>query len=344
METRSAKRKKLLIKNSNIEEGCVSVDRISDLPDEILHIILSKLSSIKSIAQTSVLSKRWKYLWQCYPDLEFTPATVHNNNKNYDRRMISLVINQVLSNHDKFFGIRVFRLKSACLTFTCLNTLFRTAIKKNVQEIDVEVSTDDYFNFPRSVLMSKSLKVLKLKSLYPGFRLPPPLILKNGFQFLISLSLSRVILYDQPCLLNLFEDFSFPKLRNLTLEMCVGLKKLNVRCRGIQELKLKSCFDLDELRICIPKLKNLSVTNCFDFFSDNSFVEINAPMLGTIYWLNVRLTHKSVLENLNSLDEAFVGILTYEDFFSTKVHSLFGFLSGISSCQFLTLEALCIEV
>lgn len=338
METRSAKRKKLLI-NINVEDGSVSIDRISDLPDEILHQILSKLLSIKSIAQTSVLSKRWKHVWLCYPDLDFTTTTVHNNN----RRMISS-INQVLSHHDKNFGIRVLRLKRDRLSFTCLNTLFRTAIKNNVQELDVEVSTDDYFNFPRSVLSSNSLRVFKLMSLYPGFRLPPPLILKNGFQSLFSLSLSRVILYDQPCLINLFDDLSFPKLRNLTLEMCVGLKRLNVRCRGIQDLSLKSCYDLEELRICIQRLKNLTVMNCFHVYTDNSFVEIDAPTLGTIYWSNISLTHKCVLENLKSVNEAFVGFLAHEDFCSSKVDSLFGFLSGISSCQFLTLETLCIEV
>lgn len=38
-------------------------DRISELPDAILATILSRLSNIRIAIRTSVLSKRWRYLW-----------------------------------------------------------------------------------------------------------------------------------------------------------------------------------------------------------------------------------------------------------------------------------------
>jgi len=37
-------------------------DRISKLPDEIIHRILSTLD-VKVVVQTSILSKRWRYFW-----------------------------------------------------------------------------------------------------------------------------------------------------------------------------------------------------------------------------------------------------------------------------------------
>ncbi|CAL1393542.1 unnamed protein product [Linum trigynum] len=45
-------------------------DRISALPDEILHDILSRLDSQKLVGKATVLSKRWAGLWFSYPTLE----------------------------------------------------------------------------------------------------------------------------------------------------------------------------------------------------------------------------------------------------------------------------------
>ncbi|XP_031277662.1 uncharacterized protein LOC116136088 [Pistacia vera] len=46
------------------------MDRISELPDFIVHKIMSHLSP-KKVAQTSILSKRWNYLQTSFPILEF---------------------------------------------------------------------------------------------------------------------------------------------------------------------------------------------------------------------------------------------------------------------------------
>ncbi|KAI5660729.1 hypothetical protein M9H77_20052 [Catharanthus roseus] len=364
MQTRSSsKRKKNLNPvtinyddDENIPSLLGGIDRISDLPDPIIHHILLYLP-IKSIAQTIVLSKRWKQIWHSFPDLDFTTITTlinssHNNNtfgKGYYSNF-SLInrgansINQVLSHRDKHSDIRVLRFK-ACLSFSCLNGLIRRAIKHNVQELDIEVSTDDYFNFPRIVIISESLRVFRLKSRYPGFRLPPPVILKGGFRSLISLSLSRVILYDQPSLINLFDDSSFPMLKSLSLETCSGLKHLNVCCKGIQDLALGNCFNLENLEISCPKIERLRVLSCFDAYSTSSFVKIDAPKLEMIFWSNNSLTENTILENLSSLHEAFVGFfLLHDDLSASKLRSISRFLSGVSHCQCLTLETQCIEI
>ncbi|XP_026399582.1 putative F-box/LRR-repeat protein At3g58880 [Papaver somniferum] len=55
-----------LIKREEEEE----VDRITNLPDSLIHHILSSLH-IKHVAQTSVLSKRWSYIWITHPILDF---------------------------------------------------------------------------------------------------------------------------------------------------------------------------------------------------------------------------------------------------------------------------------
>ncbi|XP_021740219.1 putative F-box/LRR-repeat protein At3g18150 [Chenopodium quinoa] len=49
------------------ETSCI--DQMSELPDFILHHILSYLST-KQAVQTGVISKRWKYVWETFPILE----------------------------------------------------------------------------------------------------------------------------------------------------------------------------------------------------------------------------------------------------------------------------------
>ncbi|KAL2496888.1 putative F-box/FBD/LRR-repeat protein [Forsythia ovata] len=350
METRSAKRKKLLdASKQRLKYNEQEEDRISDLPNDVLHHILFFLP-IKSIAQTSVLSKRWRNLWYSFPDLDFTSLNILTNAASARKKMSSYClkgaefIDQVLGIREKHSDIRLLRIR-AFLSFSRLNGLIRRAIKHNVQELDIEVSTCDYFNFPRSIITSDSLRVFRLKSWRPGFRLPPLEIMKAGFLSISNLSLSRVILHDQPSLLNLFTDSSFPLLKKLHLEACFGLKHLRIICRSLEDLALESCFQLENLEISSPKLERLRVSSCFDAYSVSSWVKIDAPALQIIFWSYNTITEESFLHNLTSLHEAFVGFFVlHEDLSGAKLQSVSNFMSGISNCRSLTLENQCIEI
>lgn len=46
-------------------------DRISTLPDDVIHLILKFVNNTKSAVQTSFLSKRWKLIWTSLPFLKF---------------------------------------------------------------------------------------------------------------------------------------------------------------------------------------------------------------------------------------------------------------------------------
>ncbi|XVF01856.1 hypothetical protein REPUB_Repub04eG0125200 [Reevesia pubescens] len=350
METRSAKRKKFWFEGEN------GIDRISDLPDVVLHHILFHLP-IKTIAQTSVLSKRWRSLWSSFPDLDFTsinpigvPSTnmKPSNDKITSSHSLSAkrmdFISQVLALRDKHSDLRILRF-CAPLSFSRLNGLIRRAVRQNVQELDVEVATDDYFNFPRSVITSESLRVFKLRSRYPGFRLPPPPIMKGGFRSLHTLSLSLVILYSQPSLSDLFTDSSFPRLKKLNLDACFGLKHLKVSCLVLEDLTLQNCFQLHALDVSGGKLKRLRVASCFDAYCDKSWVKINAPSLRNMVWEYNAITQNSSLENLISVHEASIGFFVlHEDVSVAKLRSISNVLSGLARVHCLTLESQCVEM
>ncbi|KAL2328308.1 hypothetical protein Fmac_021735 [Flemingia macrophylla] len=253
-------------------------------------------------------------------------------------------ITQVLSIRDKHSDIR-FLCFRARLSFSRLNSLIRRAVRHNVRELDIEaatVCTDDYFNFPRCVIGSESLRVLRLKS---GFRLPPSSVMRHGFQSLQTLSLSLVILNNQPSLPDLFSQSSFPLLKTLNLDACFGLKNLHVGCRALEELNLEKCYELEGLDISCAKLQIMKLVKCFDAYSDKSWVKINAPKLEHLYWQLNAVTDMTIFEHSNLLDEVTIGffILT-RDNTPGKLQSAVDFLSGLSHARSLSLERQTIEI
>ncbi|KAL5721902.1 hypothetical protein ACHQM5_005487 [Ranunculus cassubicifolius] len=54
-----------------MKAGEIDEDRLSNLPDPILHHIISFLDDMEDVIPTSMLSKRWRYLWTSLPFLSF---------------------------------------------------------------------------------------------------------------------------------------------------------------------------------------------------------------------------------------------------------------------------------
>ncbi|XP_017215971.1 putative FBD-associated F-box protein At5g53640 [Daucus carota subsp. sativus] len=131
-------------------------DRISRLPDELIHKILSFVDA-KQAVETGTLSRRWRFLWTTLPFLSFGPY------ENSEPKNVGKLIRHVLSkrNHQS----HVSDLKFCVYEKGCSEKLFEYFVDyasfHGVQSLYLELSPD-YKPFKLSTFNSMSLNKLTL--------------------------------------------------------------------------------------------------------------------------------------------------------------------------------------
>ncbi|XP_071705207.1 putative FBD-associated F-box protein At5g53640 [Rutidosis leptorrhynchoides] len=139
----------------------VEDDRISSLPDDLIHKILSFVG-LKLAVQTSALSSRWRYIWTSLPYLNFSSKDFSTLPKftNFVKHFISgrnnlLEVSSVkLTFHGKVSQLFVRRILDYAFTH-------------NVQKLTVR-SLDDQDDLHVSLFSCQSLKSLSLYRLKPA--------------------------------------------------------------------------------------------------------------------------------------------------------------------------------
>ncbi|XP_065862297.1 FBD-associated F-box protein At4g10400-like [Euphorbia lathyris] len=256
-----------LIRNQrHCEDICV--DRISKLPDEILAQILSLLPTKEAIA-TSILSKRWEYLWTSTSNLDFSDhfLTAYQNLifskqkslifKHYVDRAIfyrgrSILQSCQMTFHTKYFSDNIYTW--ICALITC-----------NIKELRLFDYSLTAQQLPWRLFTCKSLVVLKI---YGSFVLDLPTYV--CFPSLRVLNLVHVLLVD---------DASMHKL----LSSCPVLEKLIIVIGKNDFVRV--------LNISIPSLKTLGIYSEVQ----DSRIEINTPCLEY-------LLHRVVFGNSSSVN------------------------------------------
>ncbi|KAK9041598.1 hypothetical protein V6N11_016691 [Hibiscus sabdariffa] len=150
-------------KRGRSSDEAICVDRISRLPDVLIQHILSFLST-KEAMTTSVLSKRWLWVWTSVPiiDLQDTPScrTDLNIRFRFGQFVTRVLILNKMASLDKF-----------CLKFNLVDhpshvtTWFRDAVSRDVKELDITIHGTQIFPFlklPFALFTARTLQVLKL--------------------------------------------------------------------------------------------------------------------------------------------------------------------------------------
>ncbi|KAK6143909.1 hypothetical protein DH2020_024257 [Rehmannia glutinosa] len=142
------------------------IDRLSELPDSILIRILSFLPTKLSVA-TTILGRRWRFLWAHVPNFDFDGET-HSPESTMN---FSDTINRVML-LSKVQTINTFRLYCSDKCRECeIETWLAAAIARNVQKFDLYIRCHDGFfaGLPRCVFTCKTLVDLRLHGCDLGF-------------------------------------------------------------------------------------------------------------------------------------------------------------------------------
>jgi hypothetical protein len=134
----------------------VVVDRISNLPDDILIHILSSLPT-KQAFVTSILSKRWKHLWCYVPDVELEfigDKAEEDKHSLFDKFVYSVLVSLESAGKQQ--------KANTCFSQLCIHSFI----------LHVEHRTHDWErmipHLPYSILTCETLVVLKLSFLNMG--------------------------------------------------------------------------------------------------------------------------------------------------------------------------------
>ncbi|KAL6599154.1 hypothetical protein ACP70R_046018 [Stipagrostis hirtigluma subsp. patula] len=131
-------------------------DRLSDLPDEMLHHVMSFLSA-QEVSRTCVLSRRWRLLWASAPCLDISIDKFAN-----DRVRFSKFVDQFLLLRSPA-SLDAFRLHSFAIDRAC--NWIEYAIKHNVRVLEFTecIRWEPFYLEPQLIaLASRFLKCLKL--------------------------------------------------------------------------------------------------------------------------------------------------------------------------------------
>ncbi|KAJ7951616.1 F-box family protein [Quillaja saponaria] len=281
--------------NVEIFEEEVKEDRLSDLPECLIHHILSFMDTRPAV-RTCVLSKRWRYFWISVPDLNFCSKSF--------RRLISFkrFVDGVLSHHgsSRVGNLTFYRFGVEWATDRSqFQKVIEYAASRGVENIDVDFSAKSrkssevpYIQIPFSLFKCQSLKALKLKSCY--------VCTKYNFQFetLTSLHLVRFKLSsaDADCLDPFASLAKFFGFKTLTI---LHLKSLTLSYKGTDCLDpFASCINLKNLHlsriicksdknpivivISPPQLSNLTLEYSFL----NCKLMVSAPQLTSFSYLD----------------------------------------------------------
>ncbi|KAE9617535.1 putative F-box domain, leucine-rich repeat domain, L domain-containing protein [Lupinus albus] len=289
-------------------------DRLSDLPDCVLHNIM-KFMNAKHVVQTCVLSKRWKNLWKSSLNLTFDSSDflwvpVFNN-----------FVSRVLSCRDNSMSIHSldFRRKG-CIGPKILHEIMTYAASHDVQQftINVNLVLKQDFMLPSCIYNCPSLKSLKLYFWFP-----------YAFATHIKLPTS----FNLPTLETMYiKHVTFSENENGCVEPFSSCNMLNT-------LVIDHCYLLNAtkpIHISNSKLSNLTIRS---FRGDGVTYEIalSTPNLSEVTIQGFPDHKLSSMCNVPNLEKVKIEVTWYESFPTNHV-VLISMLQVFAKVKILTLS------
>ncbi|MFS7955103.1 putative leucine-rich repeat domain superfamily, F-box-like domain superfamily [Helianthus anomalus] len=256
------------------------MDRISQLPDFIVHHILSFLKTPKDLVRMSVLSKTWLHLTASFPILDFSISDFSSGESffSYVEYTTSRFCHQNLPAHS--LRLIKFLRDPADLDIVdrCLERVFRNGVKELVIYLhnysdyseppsDSEESASDYEESPSATAMPRyrlpntllSVSVLTSLTIF-GCDLPSSFMLDAlKFKSLTRLKLENIHIDDEVIT---YLATSCPLLQVFEIRSCPGFKRFCVHGhQSLQEVDISFDAPVERIDIEAPNLYELSVAD-----------------------------------------------------------------------------------
>ncbi|PWA69189.1 F-box domain, cyclin-like protein [Artemisia annua] len=244
-------------------------DRISNLPDEVIHHIMSFLD-IKDSIRTSKLSRRWRNIWTSMPHLNITSRGFRMWAK------FAKFVRQVLSHRNNLAQVSTVSLIFTRVAIHAFENILRYAYSHNVQQLKVVWLSEKSHEFPQFIFSSHTLKHLTLvysNSLYSGCS---PRLPESAWDFpaLETLTLRNIhVGYRGDKNLDLFSKCV--NLKNITLDgyFSHSLEVFNICAPQLTNLTIKAASFAKVFNVVAPRLENLKLsvyaTSRFNFSKDD---------------------------------------------------------------------------
>ncbi|CAL5390994.1 unnamed protein product [Camellia sinensis] len=284
-------KKQKLSEEHNIGEG---IDMMSSLPENVLHHILSFLTTKEAI-QTSILSRRWQYLWTSISNIDLNDMSSWSNRKKdkgkkkdcYPMCRSSFLdfVERVLLLHDAS-DIKRLRLRfTVVVNSSRLNSWISAAVRHNVEELDLSLPVQTRFILPCCLFTCDSLVVLKL---FMDCPFKPPIFIH--FSNLKTLHLSAVTFSDDNSTQQLFS--SCPVLQELELLYCgwKNLKTITISIPTLKRLAIENEPLRDDALSCVTKIyaANLISLKC----TTNQKVDFHLCNLSSVVEAHIDLLYR----------------------------------------------------
>ncbi|MFS7926183.1 putative F-box domain, leucine-rich repeat domain superfamily, F-box-like domain superfamily [Helianthus anomalus] len=247
---------------SIIEEGEKeeeNKDRISNLPDELIHHIVSFLD-MKYAVQTSALSHKWEHIWTSTRCLNFNSCAFRTP------RLFAKFVKDALSHQNNHVEESKVQLTlTGAATPSVVKSIVNNVYLHNVRDLNMTwLTTRKFHQFPECLFSSDTLKHLTLATGDQSFYLHKASCIPKvawNFPALETLCLRSMHLGDKGDeSLDLFSKCV--NLRDLTLHNCCmyGLKIFNICAPELSNLTIRATSYPDVVNVVAPKLENLTAS------------------------------------------------------------------------------------
>lgn len=191
-------------------------DVISNLPCDVLEKIF-KCLLIRDVVRTSVLSKRWRYIWTTVPQLIFGNMFFKGSNRATSNKLMMTVYQVVLQHHGP---IHKFILSLKALE-SCpeIDQLINFVSKNGIKELTLHIYKGRPYKLPSSLFSCQDITHLEL---FFCVVKPPPAF--KGFSRLLCLQLMEV-------------DIAGDTISSL-ISTCPLLERLSIRSSSFDDLEI----------------------------------------------------------------------------------------------------------